>query len=1218
MGRGTPAAGTGIGNIGRSLIRATTVALVLVVLLPAGSAAAETLAISSPLNAGATLGTTPPFNGTTNGTTNSVILVIHEGPSIAGPQVAEGSIAPAEGLWNITLLAPLAPGTYTAIATEPAELGETSTSTAVTFTIETAPVVSADPAHQAVNAGEEATFTAAASGVPAPTVRWEVSTDGGAHWSEDVGDSGATTGTLHISATKASENGNEYRAAFTNAAGSADSEAASLEVRTAPVVSSNPSGVIVKAGEEASFTAVASGFPTPTVQWEVSTDGGAHWSHDVGDSGATTGTLTISATKASENGNKYRAVFTNTAGSVDSEAASLEVRTAPVVSSNPTAKAVNAGASASFTAAASGFPTPTVQWQVSTNGGGSWSTDVSDSGATTGTLTVSATKASENGNEYRAVFTNTAGSADSEAASLEVRTAPVVMSSPVGKTVKAGEEATFTAAASGFPTPTVQWQVSTNGGSTWSTDVSDLGATTGTLQISATKASENGNEYRALFTNTAGTAPSTPASLEVQTAPVVTKAPSNRGVIAGESAVFTAAASGVPTPTVQWQVSSNFGETWEDDHSDAGNTTGKLTVASTVALDGHEYRAVFKNVVEEVPSSAATLTVSEKKIAPEVTSSPTDRTVTAGQPAVFTAAASGVPTPSIQWEVSKDAGAHWAEDTTDPGHATGTLVIEATTLAESGYQYRAMFKNTAGTSPSSAATLTIQTVPSISHQPANVSVTAGKPAAFTAAATGTPTPTVQWQVSTDSGVTWSNDVTDSGATTGTLTLPPTKASENGNEYRAVFTNAAGSAESSPAKLEVRSAPVVTGSPTSRAVKAGEPVVFTATAAGAPTPSVQWEVFKSGGTEWEKDTADPGNKTGTLVVEPTTIAESGYQYRAVFKNPAGTTPSAPATLTVGTLTVTSNPASTSVTAGETATFTAAAEGTPPPEVAWQESSDGGATWVTLPGANTDTLTIEHAPLADNGREYRAVFTNGIGSGATTQAATLTVTAPPTVVAPSPPVGPTSPVASFSWFPAAPRAGEPVSLASTSTDAASPITGYAWDPTGNGSLMDGGAVLTTTFATPGNHAVRLRVTDAAGRSSEVAETIVVSAQRLPLMQPFPIVRIAGTDNAFGARLSLLSVLAPSGARITVTCRGRGCPTRPEVRTAASREGREGPVQLAFKRFERTLRAGVTLEIRVWKAGQIGKYTSFRIRRSQLPLRVDMCLDPTTSRPIVCPSS
>ncbi|WP_445269445.1 hypothetical protein [Streptomyces sp. DSM 41634] len=87
-------------------------------------------------------------------------------------------------------------------------------------------------------------------------------------------------------------------------------------------------------------------------------------------------------------------------------------------------------------------------------------------------------------------------------------------------------------------------------------------------------------------------------------------------------------------------------------------------------------------------------------------------------------------------------------------------------------------------------------------------------------------------------------------------------------------------------------------------------------------------------------------------------------------------------------VTRSPADRSVTAGAEVALTAQAEGTPPPSVAWQVSTDAGRTWRAVPGATSPTHTFT-AAAADNGSRYRAEFTNDAGT-ARTDAATLTVT------------------------------------------------------------------------------------------------------------------------------------------------------------------------------------------------------------------------------------
>jgi hypothetical protein len=91
-----------------------------------------------------------------------------------------------------------------------------------------------------------------------------------------------------------------------------------------------------------------------------------------------------------------------------------------------------------------------------------------------------------------------------------------------------------------------------------------------------------------------------------------------------------------------------------------------------------------------------------------------------------------------------------------------------------------------------------QVEPSITTQPTSQTITAGQTVSFIAAATGTPTPTVQWQVSTDGGTSFSNLA---GATSPTLSFTVALA-QSGNEYRAVFTNVAGSATTNAATLTV--------------------------------------------------------------------------------------------------------------------------------------------------------------------------------------------------------------------------------------------------------------------------------------------------------------------------------------------------------------------------------------------------------------------------------
>src|SRR5438067_802933 len=163
-------------------------------------------------------------------------------------------------------------------------------------------------------------------------------------------------------------------------------------------------------------------------------------------------------------------------------------------------------------------------------------------------------------------------------------TPPKVTKQPKSLTVEEGQSATFTATASGSPAPTAQWEVSTNGGSSWSPIE---GATTTTLTIASATTAENGYQFRAVFKNIAGEAITTGATLTVRKAPAVTQQPANVTVEEGQTALFEATASGFPAPTVQWQTSANSGATWSNV---SGATSSQLTLTGVkTTLNGHEY-----------------------------------------------------------------------------------------------------------------------------------------------------------------------------------------------------------------------------------------------------------------------------------------------------------------------------------------------------------------------------------------------------------------------------------------------------------------------------------------------------------------------------------------------------------------------------------------------------------------------------------------------------
>ena len=94
------------------------------------------------------------------------------------------------------------------------------------------PAVTAQPTNQTVLIGNSVTYTAVATGNPAPTVQWQYSTDGGTTYTLITG----ATGTTYTFVPTLIENGYLYQAVFTSAAGITATSAVTLTINIPPAV----------------------------------------------------------------------------------------------------------------------------------------------------------------------------------------------------------------------------------------------------------------------------------------------------------------------------------------------------------------------------------------------------------------------------------------------------------------------------------------------------------------------------------------------------------------------------------------------------------------------------------------------------------------------------------------------------------------------------------------------------------------------------------------------------------------------------------------------------------------------------------------------------------------------------------------------------------------------------------------------------------------------
>lgn len=139
-----------------------------------------------------------------------------------------------------------------------------------------------------------------------------------------------------------------------------------------------------------------------------------------------------------------------------------------------------------------------------------------------------------------------------------------------------------------------QWQISTNGGSTF-TDLTNnstySGATSKTLNITGATLVMSGYQYRVVMNGTCTQANSTSAAavLTVNTPAAVTTNPVEAKGCVGTSVSFTSAASG-SSPTYQWQVSTDGGFNYINI---SGATSATLTLSNlSMTQNGNRYRSV--------------------------------------------------------------------------------------------------------------------------------------------------------------------------------------------------------------------------------------------------------------------------------------------------------------------------------------------------------------------------------------------------------------------------------------------------------------------------------------------------------------------------------------------------------------------------------------------------------------------------------------------------
>ncbi len=593
---------------------------------------------------------------------------------------------------NVTLnnINTLSPGTYNVTITGVAGTITQTTTVSYIVTPGTAPVITSQPTSQSICVGANATFTVAATG--ATSFQWQVSTNGGSTFT-NIPNAIAASYTLN-NAT-AAQNGNQYHVVVSALCGSVTSANAILTVLSGPAITTQPLNVTTCAGQNATFTVTATGGGL-SYQWQVSTDGGTNYS-DI--SGANSASLTLNSVTNAMDNNRYRVVVSGTCPSpVTSNGALLSVGNSAAITSQPTNIAVCVGSDASFSVVTTG--TVTYQWQVSTNGGTSF-TNIP--GATNATLTLNAVTASMTGNQYHVlVFNCTGTSIVSNNATLTVNTLIAISQQPVNTTLCAGTNATFSVTAAGSAV-TYQWQ---SASSCTGTFTNIQGATSSTLTLNAVSAAMTGTAYQVVVTSPCGSVTSTCATLTVNTPVVITTQPVNTSVcLPATNVAFMVAATGTGL-NYQWQVSTNNGTSFVNI---PGATGATLNLVPAAALNGTQYRVVLSGTcTPTLVSNAATLTVNSPV---SILTQPVGTETCSGTPATLTVGATSSSPQLItyQWQVSMNGGAF----INIPGATSSSLTLDGSTANDGNVYHVIVSGPPCGTVTSNDVVFSVNPTPGI-------------------------------------------------------------------------------------------------------------------------------------------------------------------------------------------------------------------------------------------------------------------------------------------------------------------------------------------------------------------------------------------------------------------------------------------------------------------------------------------------------------------------
>ena len=454
------------------------------------------------------------------------------------------------------------------------------------------------------------------------------------------------------------------------------------------------------------------------------------------------------------------------------------------------------------------------------------------------------------------------------------------------------------------------------------------------------------------------------------------------------AATFTAAAvGGAVAVTYQWQSSSDNGATWASIPNAVGGTLSLTSLTPDQNNTLYRMRAVSGE--EEVFSQAAKLVTSGLIL----TAQPPDVTVRVSRLVELTVAAdAGGGAIAYQWQTRTSSTAEWSNV---PAATQASYSFTASTVTTTPVQYRVAVTALGQTLHSRTALVTVTNAAfAVSDQPDDAADTAGTSTFRVSVSGGREPIAFQWQRLNGDSSSWQPtdsmaDITSaaagvSGFDTDTLTITGLDATQHLRRYRAVATDSDDAVVYSTIATLWTLSLKITQNPSNFTIDSGATApaaAFTAAATADGGVTYQWQSAAANSDSWTNISGATSASYGGFVAA---LVDDGKKFRCVVTGDGQAIPTASAALIVkaAPFTITTQPAPATASGGA-ASFSFSYSGGPAgtPTIAWEYADTAGG-WIKIPGASSTTLSVTGLTPAQNGRQYRAIVSNGAASAFTT--------------------------------------------------------------------------------------------------------------------------------------------------------------------------------------------------------------------------------------------